>query len=71
MSDLNTRILRWLSYTGRTQREMAAALGVSDATVSHWTTGVHGPATDKLTAIAAYFGVTLSHFFAFLPDEEG
>lgn len=39
-----------------TQQEMAAALGISPAAISHWETGRRKPDVDDLIAIARFFG---------------
>ena len=39
-----------------TQQEMASALGVSPAAISHWETGRRKPDVDDLIAIARFFG---------------
>ena len=39
-----------------TQQEMASALGISPAAISHWETGRRKPDVDDLIAIARFFG---------------
>ena len=74
MNDLHIRITAWLDYTGRTQADLAKALGVSPASVSHWTAEDaerrHGPAMDKLEPIARFFGVSVPHFLSYMPLDE-
>lgn len=38
-----------------TQQEMASALGISPAAISHWETGRRKPDVDDLIAIARFF----------------
>ena len=51
-----TAIKRIRILNGITQQEMADALGISPATVSHWETGRRKPDVDDLIAISRYFG---------------
>ena len=41
-----------------TDRELGAALGVSQSTVSAWRTGLRTPKPPTVAAVARYFGVT-------------
>lgn len=54
-------ITRLLRQKNRTQLELAEFLGVTQATVSNWCTGVKMPRMDKIDAICSYFGVSRSH----------
>lgn len=51
-----TAIKRIRILNSITQQEMADALGISPATVSHWETGRRKPNVDDLIAISRYFG---------------
>lgn len=48
---------------GMTQRELAAALGVSSMAVSKWELGRCAPATDKLPDLARVLGVKIGELF--------
>ena len=70
MDDLHLRIRRWRETAHLTRAALAAKVGVSPASVTYWEMeGRHGPATDRLPAIAAACGVSLSVFFGHIPPE--
>lgn len=45
-----------------TQKEIAAACGVSTSTVSTWSKGINMPRMDKLERLAAFFNLPTSYF---------
>lgn len=49
-----------LAACGKTQSDLAADLGLTPSTVSDWATAKKYPRVDKLTRLAAYFGVPLA-----------
>ena len=51
---------RLMSSTGKTQREVAQAIGVSPSTFCDWLRGNMYPRMDKLQMLAEYFGVNKS-----------
>ena len=55
-----------LELKGVTQTEFAEAIGVSKQTVNSWFRGVCLPNSDKMDAIAEYFGVTRGALIDFL-----
>ncbi len=52
-----------------TQKELAAAIGVSDKTYSKWETGENEPDVETLCRLAAYYGVSPAVFFRSDGDE--
>ena len=54
-----TAIRRYRKRLGLTQEEFAAALGMSQASVSRFETGERKPDVDDLIAIAKFFGCKL------------
>lgn len=42
--------------------DVAKATGVSASTLSDWKAGRYNPKTEKLSALAKYFGVTVEYF---------
>ena len=53
------RITELVEGLGKSQSDIAADLGVSKQTLSAWITGQNSPRTPTVTALAAYFGVTV------------
>ena len=51
-----TAIRRYRKRLGLTQEEFAAALGMSQASISRFETGERKPDVDDLIAIAKFFG---------------
>jgi transcriptional regulator with XRE-family HTH domain len=51
---------RYLSLSGKTQKEVAAAVGISTGTFCDWTKGRAYPRMDKVQALAEYFGISKS-----------
>ena len=71
MTDLHTRILRWLDHAGRTQAELAAFVGVTPGAVCRWCSdeGPSYPRMTRIARIAEFFGVSVAHFLSYLPPE--
>ena len=53
-------LVRHLNSSGKTQREVANAVGVSFGTFCDWTKGRSYPRMDKLQKLADYFGINKS-----------
>ena len=51
---------RYLSESGKTQKEVAAAIYVSTGTFCDWIKGRAYPRMDKIQLLAEYFGITKS-----------
>ena len=51
---------RYLSLSGKTQKEVAEAVKISTSTFSDWTKGRIYPRMDKVQALADYFGIQKS-----------
>ncbi len=62
------RVLR--SRDGKTQEELAKALGVTAQAVSRWETGSCYPDTELLPAIANLFGVSIDELFGYRNDRD-
>ena len=58
-----------LEIKGVTQKEFAEAIGCSRQTVNSWFRGVCMPNTDKMDAIANYFGVDRGALISFLETD--
>ena len=56
-------LIRYLDESGKTQREVAAAVGVSAGTFCDWVKGRMYPRMDKLQKLADYFGINKSDLF--------
>ena len=51
---------RYLRLSGKTQKEVAAAVGISTSTFCDWTKGRAYPRMDKVQKLAEYFGIRKS-----------
>ena len=51
---------RYLESSGKTQREVAAHIGVSNGTFCDWVNGRLYPRMDKIQKLAEYFGIKKS-----------
>lgn len=51
---------RYIERTGKTQKEIAEAVGVTPAACNWWVKGQKYPRMDKVEMLAEYFGCTLS-----------
>ncbi len=55
---------------GRTQEELAQALGVTAQAVSRWEKGICYPDMELLPSIANYFGVSIDNLFGYNNERE-
>ena len=62
------RLLR--SRDGRTQENLAFALGITSQAVSRWESGGSYPDVEIIPAIANYFGITLDELFGYNNDRD-
>lgn len=73
-NEIIMRIFNLLKKKGASQQEFADAIGVKNPTVSSWKNRGSLPSTDKIYAIANYFGVStdylLTGYNRELPPEE-
>lgn len=53
-------LVRYLENSGKTQREVATAVGVSYGTFCDWTKGRAYPRMDKVQLLAEFFGIRKS-----------
>lgn len=53
-------LIRYLEISGKTQKEVAQAIGVSTGTFCDWTKGRLYPRMNKLQKLAEYFGIKKS-----------
>ena len=67
---LNDKIYYCRKKSGLSQEELAERLGVSRQSVSKWETGAALPEIDKLTTLAAVFGVTTDWLLSDAEPEE-
>ena len=56
---------------GLSVRDVMKALGVSDAAVYQWVTGVFTPKTKRLSEIAKLYGVTVDELLSESGKEDG
>lgn len=63
--ELGEKIRELRKRGGRTQEELAEALGVTNQAVSRWETGGSYPDLELLPSIANYFGVTIDELFGY------
>lgn len=50
----------YVERSGKTQKELAAIVGVSPSTLSDWMKGKKYPRIDKIERLASFFGITKS-----------
>ena len=51
---------QYIAQSGKTQKEIAEAIGVSAPTLHEWVTGKKFPRIDKIQRLADYFGILKS-----------
>ena len=56
----SSNLIRYLAESGKTQKEVAAAVGVSTGTFCDWVKGRVYPRMDKIQKLAEYFGIRKS-----------
>ena len=61
--NLGTKIRELRHRDGRTQDNLAEALGVTAQAVSRWESGGSYPDMESMPALANYFGVTIDEMF--------
>ncbi|MBR6789358.1 MAG: helix-turn-helix transcriptional regulator [Oscillospiraceae bacterium] len=67
---LGTKIRELRRRDGRTQENLADALGVTPQAVSRWESGGSYPDMEIIPAIANYFGITIDELFGYHNDRE-
>lgn len=68
--NIGMKIREFRLRDGRTQSELADALGVSSQAVSRWEIGVTYPDMELIPSIANYFGVTIDDVFGCTGERE-
>lgn len=63
-------LMFYLSTRGKTQKDLAAFVGVTKSTVSGWIHGVSYPRADAMERICDYFGINLSRLVESRNSEE-
>lgn len=58
--EISDRIKHLLDRSGLKQKDLAGAIGATEAQISSWKKGRNEPDTDNLIKIAEYFGVPLA-----------
>ena len=53
-------LLYYLEWSGRNQKEVAEAIGVTPASLNEWTKAKKYPRIDKIELLARYFGILKS-----------
>lgn len=66
--DLGNKIRQLRRRDGRTQENLAAALGVTSQAVSRWEAGGSYPDMNFIPSIAHYFGVTIDELFGYTDE---
>lgn len=67
---LGDRIRQLRRRDGRTQEELATAVGVSCQAVSRWETDGAYPDIETIPSIANYFGITIDELFGYSSDRD-
>lgn len=67
---LGDKIRELRRLAGRTQEDLACALGVTSQAISRWESGGGYPDMETIPAIANYFGVTIDELFGYENDRE-
>ena len=67
---IGERLRELRKRSGRTQEEVAAALGVSSQAVSKWESANGYPDMETVPALANYFGVTIDSLFGYDGERE-
>lgn len=75
---LNENFSRAMAYykslRGKSNKDIADALGIPPTTISAWNTGRHLPDMERLQRLASYLDAPIEHFFNFstesLPNKE-
>ena len=68
--ELGTNIRALRLRDGRTQEEVASALGVSPQAVSRWEKSICCPDMELVPCIANYFGVSIDELFGYVSERE-
>ncbi len=67
MNNFNERLKETIKQSGMTQRELANAIGCTEAAVSHYLKGDRIPRTSVLTKIASALGTTADYLMEGVP----
>ena len=62
---------RYLAYSGKTQKEIADAIGVSPQTFNTWTQGIALPRMGKVQLLAEYFHIQKSDLLEEKKERDG
>ena len=68
--NLGNKIRELRRRDGRTQEDLADALGITSQAVSRWESGGSYPDMEIMPALANYFGVTIDELFGYHNDRE-
>ena len=68
--NLGDKIRELRRRDGRTQENLAEALGVTSQAVSRWESGGSYPDVEMIPSIANYFGITIDELFGYQSDRE-
>ena len=65
------RIKQLREFQGKSQKEVSVDLGVSQATVSGWESGLKTPSAKSTLRIAKYFKVSVDYLLGLTDENEG
>lgn len=68
--DIGEKIRELRRRDGRTQEDLAAALGITCQAISRWEAGGGYPDMEMIPSIANYFGVSIDFLFGFSADRD-
>ncbi len=69
LSQIGEKIREFRLRDGRTQQEMAKALGITPQAISRWESGLSYPDVEMFPKIAEYFGVSIDRLYGRAIDE--
>lgn len=61
-------LCKYVKETGKTQKELAKIIGVSESTFSSWCIGIKTPRMDKIEKLANYFEISKSDLIEETPS---
>lgn len=67
---LGANLRRYIDKSGKLDKEIAEAVGVSTATVSEWLNGKKYPRIDKIELLSKYFGIQKSDLIEEKTEED-
>jgi transcriptional regulator with XRE-family HTH domain len=68
--DVGSRIAGWRAFRDMSQKELAAAAGVTVAAVYQWESGATSPSLATLAAIVKALKITMAQFWGDVPKSK-